>query len=112
MIYRTSLFGLLLAALASCRPSVEPVPSIAVAYPARSEAPLFRSLIFGDWGRMGIDPQLQTSREMADYAREFPLDFIVSTGDNFPFCTVVCCFGQPRLPGQHRGANRLPLSEF
>jgi 3',5'-cyclic AMP phosphodiesterase CpdA len=84
MIYRTTLFGLALAALASCQPSAEPATSDPeVSYPARPEAPIFRSLIFGDWGRMGIDPQMQTSQEMADYAREFPLDFIVSTGDNF-----------------------------
>ena len=45
MIYRTSLFGLALAALASCQPSAEPATSAPVAYPARSEAPIFRSLI-------------------------------------------------------------------
>lgn len=42
-----------------------------------------RFLAFGDWGRMGSPEQVNNASAMAEYASNHPLDFIVSTGDNF-----------------------------
>ena len=74
----------LFAALAGCQsPEPKSSESESLSYPAREDAPVFRALIVGDWGRMGIEPQKITAQFMTDFAKANPLDFIVSTGDNF-----------------------------
>jgi DNA repair exonuclease SbcCD nuclease subunit len=74
----------LFAALAGCQsPEPKSTGLESLSYPAREDAPVFRALIVGDWGRMGIEPQKITAQFMTDFAQANPLDFIVSTGDNF-----------------------------
>jgi len=40
-------------------------------------------LAFGDWGRMGSQEQISNAEHMGSFADQNPLDFILSTGDNF-----------------------------
>jgi 3',5'-cyclic AMP phosphodiesterase CpdA len=72
-----------LALISGCQSPDSDTETAETTYPSREDAPVFRSLIFGDWGRMGIEPQQQTAEYMAAYASKYPLDFIVSVGDNF-----------------------------
>lgn len=40
-------------------------------------------IVLGDWGRYGDDHQLQVAAQMAKTAKQVPLSFYISTGDNF-----------------------------
>jgi tartrate-resistant acid phosphatase type 5 len=40
-------------------------------------------LALGDWGRNGECLQLETAKQMGDWAKVNPIDFILSVGDNF-----------------------------
>lgn len=40
-------------------------------------------IVLGDWGRFGDDHQTQVAEQMIKTAREVPVSFFVSTGDNF-----------------------------
>ncbi|WP_295772417.1 tartrate-resistant acid phosphatase type 5 family protein [uncultured Mucilaginibacter sp.] len=40
-------------------------------------------LALGDWGRNGECLQLETARQMGDWAKNNPINFILSVGDNF-----------------------------
>jgi tartrate-resistant acid phosphatase type 5 len=40
-------------------------------------------MALGDWGRNGECLQLETAKQMGDWARTNPIDFILSLGDNF-----------------------------
>lgn len=45
-------------------------------------APL-KFLVVGDWGRKGLFNQTQVAAQMGKIAQQFPIDFVISTGDNF-----------------------------
>lgn len=53
-------------------------PSLALA----NDYPL-NFLAIGDWGRNGEHEQLETARQMGDWAGKNPNNFIISVGDNF-----------------------------
>jgi tartrate-resistant acid phosphatase type 5 len=40
-------------------------------------------LAIGDWGRNGEDRQLETAKQMGEWAKSHPNDFVISVGDNF-----------------------------
>jgi acid phosphatase len=42
-----------------------------------------RFAVIGDWGKAGAPDQRRTARALARSARAVPLDFVISTGDNF-----------------------------
>ncbi len=54
-----------LTVITGCQNPDSATEVVETTYPSRAEAPVFRSLIFGDWGRMGIEPQQQTAEYMA-----------------------------------------------
>lgn len=40
-------------------------------------------IVLGDWGRYGDDHQIQVAEQLVKTAKEVPLSFFISTGDNF-----------------------------
>lgn len=40
-------------------------------------------IVLGDWGRYGDDHQIEVAEQLARTAKEVPLSFFISTGDNF-----------------------------
>lgn len=42
-----------------------------------------RFMVLGDWGRKGSADQSSVAMAMAEIANQYPIEFIISTGDNF-----------------------------